>query len=564
MSPAAERKAAPAELSLLGHEEPLPEAVIRERLESARAFLDERARRLLGYQANQDIDYAALGPFLGFNSNNIGDPYIDSNYGVHSRTFERAVLEFVARLFHVDDRKYWGYVTSGGTEANIYGIYVGRNYLEAVARRDGERAPQPMAFFSKDTHYSINKTMDMLRVPSETIPSDSLGRVRVDALIDAIVRNDPIAHPPLIIANLGSTFTGAYDDVEEIVRRLRERGIERYYLHVDAALGGFFLPFAERLSGLPRKVPTFDFRLPIHSVAFSGHKIIGTPIPCGVFMTLFDHLAYGNARQVEYIGSVDTTLAGSRSGLAPIALWYAIARTGTTGFVELARHMLDMADHAMKVLGEAGFRPWKNELGLSVIFDRPPEWVVKKWSLSTQGDFCHLYAMRHTTRARLDGLAEDLRTVRAVFAKSVAEETEKKLDRPLFLKSIDLFTSLEPEEIWKVARLTTERREEAGAFICHQGDDGDEMFIIVNGEVEIVDEHSGRAQVKYVARTGEAIGEIAVLTDLKRTAGLRCRTPVHLLVLKGTDFRTLLHRHPAISSRIIEHLAQRLVAATTA
>ena len=60
----------------------------------------------------------------------------------------------------------------------------------------------------------------------------------------------------------------------------------------------------------------------------------------------FDYLAYGNARQVEYIGSVDTTLAGSRSGLAPIALWYAIAHMGTSGFVTLARHMLDMADYA--------------------------------------------------------------------------------------------------------------------------------------------------------------------------------------------------------------------------
>ena len=562
MSPAAERKAAPADLSLLGTPEPLPDAVVREHLETLREFLDEKSRKALGYQLNQDIDYSALGPFLGFNSNNLGDPYIDGNYGVHSRTFERAVLEFVARLFHVDDRKYWGYVTSGGTEGNIYGIYVGRNYLESVGRgRADGPAPQPKAFFSKDTHYSINKTMDMLRLPSETIPSDPLGRVRVDALIEAIVRNDPVAHPPLIIANLGSTFTGAYDDVEEIVRRLRERGIEHYYLHVDAALGGFFLPFAEQLTGLGAKVPIFDFRLPIHSVAFSGHKIIGTPIICGVFMTLFDYLAYGNARQVEYIGSVDTTLAGSRSGLAPIALWYAIARTGTSGFVTLARHMLDMADYAVSVLAAAGFNPWRNELGLAVIFDRPPEWVVKKWSLSTEGDFCHLYAMRHTTRLRLDELAEDLKTVRAVFARSVAEESDKTLDRPLFLKSIDLFSSLEAEEIWRVARLTNERREAPGAYLCHAGDEGDEMFIIVSGEVEIVDEHGG-GQVKYVARTGEAIGEIAVLTDLRRTAALRCRTPAHLLVLKGTDFRTLLHRHPPISSRIIEHLAKRLAAAT--
>jgi len=112
-----------------------------------------------------------------------------------------------------------------------------------------------------------------------------------------------------------------------------------------------------------------------------------------------------------------------------------------------------------------------------------------------------------------------------------------------------------------VAQLTTERREAPGTYLCHSGDEGDEMFIIVSGEVEVVDEH-GEAQVKYIARTGEAIGEIAVLTDLRRTAALRCCAPAHLLVLKGTDFRTLLHRHPQTSGRVIEQLAKRLATAT--
>src|SRR5262245_13387112 len=86
------------------------------------------------------------------------------------------------------------------------------------------------------------------------------------------------------------------------------------------------------------------------------------------------------------------------------------------GFVTLARQLLDSADLAMSILDPTGYNPWKNELELAVIFDRPPEWVVKKWSLSTQGDFCHLYAMRHTTRLRLEQLAEDLKNVSAVFA----------------------------------------------------------------------------------------------------------------------------------------------------
>lgn len=547
------------EVPLPTGEDPLPAAAINARLERMLGSFEERASHLLGYQANQAIDYSALAAFLRYSPNNIGDPYIDSNYGVHSRVMEREVLDFVARLFHIDDRKYWGYVTTGGTEANIYGLYIGRNYLESLRVRAGASGhPQPRAYFSQDTHYSINKTMDLLRIPSQTLPSDPQGRIDVPRLIEAILRNDKDAQPPLIVANLGTTFSGAYDDVEQIVSALASEKIENYYLHVDAALGGFFLPFVERL-GLPgTRVPIFDFRLPIHSVAFSGHKIAGAPFPCGVFMTHYGNLAYGNSRQVEYIGSVDTTLAGSRSGLAPIVMWYAIATSGISGFVELARHMLAMADYAMEVIGEAGYRPWKNPLGLSVIFDRPPDWVVRKWSLSTQGDSCHVYAMRHMSRERLDGLAADLRAVRSVFAASVAEDTSKALDRPLFLKSVSLFASMDPEDLWKVARVTAERWAEPGEYLCRHGDSGDDMFIVVSGEVEIVDDRVMPEELRHVARTGEAIGEIAVLTSFRRTASMRCRVRTHLLVLRGTDFRTILHQHPQIASQVIQILVQRL------
>ncbi len=137
------------------------------------------------------------------------------------------------------------------------------------------------------------------------------------------------------------------------------------------------------------------------------HKVIGAPFPCGVFLTRQENLAFGNSRLVEYIGSIDTTLAGSRSGLAPIVLWYAIATQGTSGFMALCERMLDRAAYAQARLDAAGWRPRRADLSLSVVFDRPPDWVVRKWSLSTQGEYCHLYAMAHMTRERVDGLIED-------------------------------------------------------------------------------------------------------------------------------------------------------------
>ena len=60
-----------------------------------------------------------------FSLNNLVDPFIESNYVVHSREFEVGVLDWFARLWELEKNEYWGYVTNGGTEGNLHGILVG-------------------------------------------------------------------------------------------------------------------------------------------------------------------------------------------------------------------------------------------------------------------------------------------------------------------------------------------------------------------------------------------------------------------------------------------------------
>ena len=547
-------------LSLIGDGPPL-RADIAAELSRLLSSLEAAATHMLGFQANQDLDYSALADFLRFNANNIGDPYVDSNYGVSSREMERAVLDYMARLLHAEGQPWWGYVTSGGTEANLYGVYIGRNRLETMTAGRAV-TPQPIAYYSEDSHYSIGKAMDILRVPSTRVASDEQGRIRVPALVEAVLRAGVEMHPPLIVANVGTTFTGAYDDVEAIIEALDAANIMEYHLHVDGALGGFVLPFLEQSAKPDRRVPRFDFRLPISSIAVSGHKVIGAPFPCGVFLTRKENLAYGNSRLIEYVGSIDTTLAGSRSGLAPIVLWYAIATHGTAGFTEQCERMLDTAEYAESRLSKGGWRPRRADLSLSIVFDRPPDWVVRKWSLSTQGEECHIYAMAHMTRERIDALLEDLDVVRRVLDLTGVADDTKVLDVPQALRNIDLLAGLEPEDLWRVGRVATERRLSAGTYLCRQGEPGDEMYIVVEGEVDVIEDGaaSDRERVTFVAKHGMAVGEIAVLTDMPRIASLRCRTDVHLLVINGRDFRTLMHELPAISTRIVETLVRRLVA----
>ncbi|KAM0863734.1 hypothetical protein ACQ4PT_044380 [Festuca glaucescens] len=77
--------------------------------------LHERTAHHLGYPYNLDFDFSVLAQFQNFSINNLGDPFIESNYGVHSRQFEVAVLDWFARLWDLQQDEYWGYITNCGT-----------------------------------------------------------------------------------------------------------------------------------------------------------------------------------------------------------------------------------------------------------------------------------------------------------------------------------------------------------------------------------------------------------------------------------------------------------------
>ncbi|XP_040862759.1 serine decarboxylase 1-like [Glycine max] len=85
-----------------------------------------------------------------FSINNPGDPFIESNYGVHSRQFEVGVLDWFAWLWELEKDEYWGYITNYGTEGNLHGILVGREVF-----------PNGILYASQESHYSVFKAARM-------------------------------------------------------------------------------------------------------------------------------------------------------------------------------------------------------------------------------------------------------------------------------------------------------------------------------------------------------------------------------------------------------------------
>ncbi len=360
------------------------------RLDEAYRKLEERSSKFLGYPCNLLYDYTELLRFFNLSINNVGDPFVESLYGVNTRDFEQEVLSFFMELYHAPKDDSWGYVTNGGTEGNMYGLYLAR-----------ESHPNGIVYFSQDTHYSISKIVKVLGMRNIMIRSQENGEIDYADLEEMIkIHRD---HPAIIVANIGTTVRGAIDRVDKITAILEREVATKYYIHCDAALGGMILPFTPG-------APLFDFRTPVSSIAVSGHKMIGSPFPSGVVIARKKNVERVQ-QNVEYIGTLDTTLSGSRNGHSVLLLWYALKKFGRDGFQKMVESCLAMTAYTVEQLHavpwEAVAAPYYN----TVVIKRPPEEIVKKWQLAVEKDIAHILVMPHVAKERIDGLITDLKKI---------------------------------------------------------------------------------------------------------------------------------------------------------
>ncbi len=339
-----------------------------------------------GYPVNQRFDYSALYPLLDFAANNVGDPFGYSRYQANTHETEREVVRMVAELLKLPADQAWGYVTAGGTEGNMYGIYVGREMLH-----------EPIAYFSQDTHYSVLKILHILKIRNIMIRSQDNGEIDYDDLRESISINRDT--PALIIANIGTTMKGAVDDLDRIRGIIDDLALTRYYIHADEALSGMILPFVD-------DPQPFGFDRGIDSAAVSGHKMFGSPVPSGVVVTKREHTAQ-IGRAIEYVGALDTTLLGSRSAIAPVILWYSLTKHGRDGFREMVANMLDTAEYAVQRFNANGIPAWRNKNSPTVVIPRPSPYVLFQWQLAPLDDLAHLITMPQVTREMIDAIVAD-------------------------------------------------------------------------------------------------------------------------------------------------------------
>ncbi|WP_067646824.1 aminotransferase class I/II-fold pyridoxal phosphate-dependent enzyme [Nocardia harenae] len=360
---------------------PRPAAEIGELTESFIAGMLAEKPRFLGFPANMDFRFSELAGVLDIFVNNPGDPRSADKAGISSKPMECAVVDAVARLANGAPDETYGYIAAAGSEANLFGLDRGCTAL-----------PAARIYCSSAAHYSIRKAARLMRRELVVVDADPTGRMDPAALA-ATCRRDA-GRGAIVVATLSTTMTGAVDDVDAIIAAASPAG--EVYVHLDAALGGLIVPFTEY-------GPTWGFARPeVGSIAISMHKALGTPVVCA--LALCRAGLVHTAVEGDYVGATDATLGCSRSGLAAVLLWYALAGKGLSGLEADAHTALATAAYAERALAAAGTHPLRHPASVTVVFDRPADAVCRRYHLATEGDRAHVITLPHVREAMIDEL----------------------------------------------------------------------------------------------------------------------------------------------------------------
>jgi len=317
--------------------------------------------------------------------NNLGWPQdkIDS-FCLDTHELEMDIIRMFGRFYGCPDGYMRGFVSNGGTEGNFTGLWWNRDYLQS-------KGEAPILLTSNQTHYSVSKAAQQLAIQGRLIGTTADGALDCDDLsriLDELARDEP-HRPVLMNVNLGTTQTGALDDLPCIhnllVEKVKDRG-QQFSIHVDAALMGACLPIRNPFG----KVCYFG-DLGVNTMAISGHKFFGSVCICGLCLTtapFLDACFQNRDVGVGYLNGLhDLTPSGSRSGFATLSLHNTLCGL----YMHTDAHRLRMlvyqcyrnvqyfVANVVKIVGiDAIIHPPHS---LTVCFPRPSEALMRRYQL---------------------------------------------------------------------------------------------------------------------------------------------------------------------------------------
>jgi aromatic-L-amino-acid decarboxylase len=282
--------------------------------------------------------------------------------GMAGPLVEEEVVHWLCDLCGYGDDP-WGVLTSGGVMANIMGLTVARDVhltklLGAEEPPRGARLDRVRIYASDQTHFSIERAVDLLGFPEGTlmiVPSDDAFRLRADDVASAVAADRAAGRTPLAIcAVAGSTNTGSIDDVPGLAALAEREGL---WLHVDAAYGAVARLSAREADKLPALERADSLTIDPHKWLFQPYDVGGLLVKrredlLRTFHRAPEYYAVGGDEE-RALHWYQYSLEGTRRFRA-LKLWLSWKHLGSDGFARLIEHNVDLAQHLASRATELG------------------------------------------------------------------------------------------------------------------------------------------------------------------------------------------------------------------
>lgn len=357
---------------------------------------DYKTGRIIGSMCN-DPHPLARKVYARFSEKNLGD----SGLFPATAELEKETIRMIGDL--LSNEKASGHIITGGTEANILALW---------AAKKSAKKEKCEVIVPASAHCSFDKAGDLLDIRIVRIKLNNKFQVDTEAVEKAITPNT-IA----LVGIAGTTGLGTVDPIARLSEISQEKDL---YLHVDAAFGGFVLPFLKQLG---YDIPVFDFEASgVCSMTVDPHKMGLAPIPAGGILFRNEKIKEFISWNISYLAGGEAkhaTIVGTRSGASVVAVWSLLKHLGRDGYEQIVRRCMrltsKLAEEIPKIEGlELMTKPTMNVVGLTShtldVKQLAHELRLKGWAVALFPRHIRIVVMPHVKEKHIDEFLEDLKS----------------------------------------------------------------------------------------------------------------------------------------------------------
>jgi tyrosine decarboxylase/aspartate 1-decarboxylase len=339
--------------------------------------------------------------FMKYLSKNLGDPGLF----LGSAHLEEELIEEIGEL--LGGKKITGTITTGGSEANIIAMRIARKLRPDIKK--------PELVIPRSVHISFDKGEDLMAGGIKIRKVDLKDDYTLDLNhFESILTKNTCG----VVAIAGTTSLGLIDPIKEMGELIEDKNI---FFHVDAAFGGFVLPFLKKLD---YDVPPWDFSVnQVDSITADPHKMGLGIIPTGGLFLRNAMIRHKTGFEIPYLAGGNFkhfNLVGTRPGGQIIAFWAIMKYLGINGFTKIIKSSMDKTQYLVKLISDIkgiklAAKPAMNVVGITTesgtsICQLDEELRKRNWMLGKFIDFnlIRVVIMPHVKREHLFKFSQDL------------------------------------------------------------------------------------------------------------------------------------------------------------